>query len=78
MKLGQNVNLDEIMKMGDVSLKTRSLGQIFKKPCVQSRGHIFSHILMKLSQTVCPDEILDEFKDGSAQKLGHSVKFRKT
>ena len=35
-------------KMGHVRSKTRSLGQILEKPCVRSRGHIFSPIIMKL------------------------------
>ena len=32
--------------------KTRSLGQILEKPCVCSRGHIFSPIIIKLDQNV--------------------------
>ena len=52
-------------KMGLVGSKTRSLGQILEKPCVCSRGHIFSLIIMKHSQNVCLDEILDKLKDGS-------------
>ena len=47
-------------KLGHVGSKTRSLGQILKKPCVRSRGHILSPILMKLGQNVCLDEISDE------------------
>ena len=34
--------------MGHVGSKTRSPGQILGKPCVRSRGHIFSRILMKV------------------------------
>ena len=34
-------------------------------PCVRSRGHIFSWILIKLGRNVCLDEILDEFEIGS-------------
>ena len=34
-------------------------------PCVHSRGHIFSPILMKLGQNVCLDKISDEFEIGS-------------
>ena len=52
------------MKMGYVGSKTRSLGQILEKPCVRSRSHIFSPIIMKLGQNVCLDEISDEFKNG--------------
>ena len=62
MKLGQNVCLDE---MGHVGSKTRSLGQILKKPGVHSWGYIFSPILMKLGQTVYLDEILDELENRS-------------
>ena len=54
-------------KLDDVGSKTRSLGQILEKPCVRSRGHIFSPILMKLGQSVCLDKISDEFE------LGHVV-----
>ena len=50
------------LKLGHVGLKTRSLGQILEKPCVHSRGHIFSPILMKLGQNVCLDKISNEFK----------------
>ena len=51
-------------KMGHVGSKTMSLGQRLEKPCVCSTGHIFSPIIMKLSQDVCLDEILDEFEMG--------------
>ena len=75
MKLGQNVCLDKILdkfKMGHVGSKTRSLGQILEKPCVCSRGHILSLIIMKLGQTVCLDEILRVGKWFMlGQKLGH-------
>ena len=47
-----------------VRSKTRSLGQTLKKPCVRSRGHIFSPIIMKLGQNVCLDKILDELENG--------------
>ena len=50
------------LKMGHVVSKTKSLGQISGKPCVCSRGHIFSPIIMKLGQNVCLGEIL---------KIGH-------
>ena len=51
--------------MGHVGSKTRSLSQMLDKPCVRSRGHIFSLIIMKLNKKVCLDEILDEFENGS-------------
>ena len=53
--------------MGHVGPKTRSLGQILEKPCVRARGHIFSPIIMKLGQNVCPDKIFDEFENGSCR-----------
>ena len=51
--------------MGHVGSKTKSLGQMLKRLCVCSRGHIFSPIIMKLSQNVCLDEILGDFENGS-------------
>ena len=64
MKLGQNVCLDEI---SDVGTKTRSISQILEKPCVGSKGHIFSPIILKLNQNVCLDESLDKFENGTCQ-----------
>ena len=52
-------------KMGHVGSKTRSLGQILEKPCVRSRGHILSRILIEVGQDVCLDDISDEFENGS-------------
>ena len=43
------------LKLGHVGSKTMSLGQILEKPCVHSRGHILSPILLKLGQNVCLD-----------------------
>ena len=51
--------------MGHFGLKTRSQGQMLEKPCVNSRGHIFSPIIMKLGQNV----FLDESRTSS--KMGH-------
>ena len=68
MKVGHDVCLDDIWmrsKMGYVGSKTRSPGQILGKPCVRSRGHIFSRTLMKVGQDVCLDDISDEFENGS-------------
>ena len=60
-------------KMSHVEQKTRSLGQILEKPCVRSRGHIFSPIIMKLGQNVFLDKISDKFENESSRvkKLGH-------
>ena len=55
--------------MGDVWSKTRSLGQILEKPCVRSRGHIFSPIIMKHDQNVCLDESLNEFEARSPSQI---------
>ena len=50
------------LKMGHVRSETRSLGQILEKPCVRSRGHIFSPTIMKLCQNFCLDKISDELE----------------
>ena len=70
MKCDQNVCLDEIsdwFKNGSCWVKTRSLVQILEKPCVRSRSHIFSLIIMKIGQNVCHDEISDVVENGSGQ-----------
>ena len=51
--------------MVHVGLKTRSQVQILEKPCVRSRGHIFSPIIMKLGQNVFTDKILAVLENGS-------------
>ena len=61
MKLGQNICLDKILD----EFENRSVGQILKKPCVRSRGHVFSLIIMKLGQTLCLDKISNKFENGS-------------
>ena len=53
--------------MVHVGSKTRSLGQNLEKPCIRSRGHIFSPIILKLGHNVCLDRISDEFKNGSCE-----------
>ena len=68
------------LKIGHVGSKTRSLGEILEKPCVRSRGHIFSLIIMKLCQNVCVDEISDLLENKTCQvkdKVSRS-NFRKT
>ena len=52
-------------KMIHVGSKTRSQVQILEKPCVWSRGHIFSPIVMKLGQNVSID------KSWLCLKMGH-------
>ena len=46
-----------VLYMGHLGSKTRSLGQIKGKPCVDDRGHIFDQIFMKFGQNVYLDEI---------------------
>ena len=53
--------------MGHVRLKTRSVGQIFKKPCEHSRGHCFGPIFIKLVQNDHLDNITVKFEFGSCQ-----------
>ena len=55
--------------MGHAESNTGSLGQIIEKPCVCSRGHIFSPIIMKLVQNVSLNEISDEFKNKSLGQI---------
>ena len=45
----------------------QKLGQIFEKLCVCSKGHIFSPIIMKLSQIDYLDKIVDKFNNGSCR-----------
>ena len=68
------------MKMGHFGSKTRLLGQILEKPCVNSRAHIFSPMLMKLCQTICLDKILEEFENGLCRMKNKATRsdFRKT
>ena len=40
------------LKLGDAGSKTRSLGQILEKPCVNSKRHSFNLKFMKLCQKV--------------------------
>ena len=53
------------MKLGHVGSKGRLHDQILEKPCVSSRGHLFSKIIMKLGQDVYVDEISDNFENRS-------------
>ena len=55
------------LEIGHVGSKTMSLCKILEKPCVRSRGHIFSPIIMKYGQNVCLGEIWKEFENGLCQ-----------
>ena len=61
------------LKKGHVGLKTRSLGQIFEKPFVPSRGHIFSPIIVKHGQNACLDEIPKSSKMGHVASKTRSI-----
>ena len=61
------------LKLGHVGSETRSLGQIFEKPCVHSRGHSFNPKFIKLCQTVNHHNIWVVL----GQKLGRKVKSEK-
>ena len=60
-------------KMSYVGSKTRSLGQILGKPCVRSRGHIFSPLIMKHSENVCLGESRRSLKMGHVGSKTRSV-----
>ena len=68
MKLDHHFCLHEIWdkygKWVKFGKKTRSLGQILEKPCIRTRGHIFSPIIMKLGQNAYL-EISDAFESRS-------------
>ena len=51
--------------MGHIWSKTRSVGQIIKKPCEHSRGHSFCSIFIKLAQNDHLDNISVKFEYGS-------------
>ena len=46
---------------------------MLEKPCVRSRGHIFSLIIRKLGQNVCLDNTLFEIKNGSCWVKNRSL-----
>ena len=52
--------------MGHMGSKTKSVGKSKKKnPCVHSKRLSFGKMIMKLVETVCLDEIFDDFENGS-------------
>ena len=63
------------LKVGHVRSKTRSVGQIIgKNPCVRSRGHIFSPIIMKLDHHICLVKI--SHKISKTRSLGQILEKR--
>ena len=52
-------------KLGHLESKPRSPGQISRKPCKHSSGHIFEAIIMNLAQNVCLDDFYVRFETGS-------------
>ena len=42
----------ESLRLVQIGLSSRSLGQILEKSCVHSRGHSFDPIVMKLCQNI--------------------------
>ena len=61
------------LNLGHVGSKTRSLGQILEKPCVCSRCHIFSQILVKFGPNVRLDKISDRFEIWSCGAKTRSI-----
>ena len=53
------------LKLGHFESKTRSPGQISRKPCLHSSGHIFQAIIMNLAQNVCLDDFKVKLETGS-------------
>jgi hypothetical protein len=43
--------------LGHLGSKTRSLGQMIEKPCVDNTGHSFHPIFMKFNRNVYLDDI---------------------
>ena len=50
-----------------MSVKNEVTRSNIEKPCVRSRRHIFSPIIMRLSQNVFFSEISEAFENGSCQ-----------
>ena len=53
------------LKLGHMVSKTRSPGQISRKPCQHFSGHIFEAIIMNLAQHVCLDDFYVKFETGT-------------
>ena len=76
MKHGENDCLYEIsdgFENGSCWVKTRSLIQILEKPCVCSKSHIFSPIIVTLGQNVCLMKFQTCLKMGQVRSKTRSV-----
>ena len=69
------------LKLGHLGSKTRSPGQISRKPCSHSSGHIFQAIIMNLAQKVCLADfkvmyilLSSDFTNAYGSKLDLAVK----
>ena len=61
------INILDEFENGSSQKLDLSLGKILDKPCVHSRGHIYSQILIKLVQNVCNNGISGDFQNGPCQ-----------
>ena len=59
MKLGQNIYLNDILDK--IENASHQVGQILKKVCVCSRGHIFFQTLLKVGPNICLDDFSKVF-----------------
>ena len=84
MKLYHNVglNISDNFENGSCWFKNyvTTCRSNFTKPCVHSRGHTFSPILLKVGQNVCLDDIRDKFENWSrlVKKLVTGSNLRKS
>ena len=73
VRIDPSTKLWTSLKLGHVGSKIRSLGQNLEKPCIRSRGHISSLILMIIGQNDCLDEISDDLENGSCRSKTRSL-----
>ena len=66
MKLRRNVCLNGILDKFENA--SHQLGQIFKKLCVCSRGHIFCPILWKVGSNISLDDMSKQFESEVGSK----------
>jgi len=79
MKLGQKICPNDILDEFESSswLKNMATSGVFFlkwlymaiiKPCLNSSSHIHRPVFMKLGHNICPNDILNEFENGSSCK----------